>query len=233
MLPLLLSLLLVETNPLDEIARQFYALSGQSAEQSQLQASSIKLHSIEVAGKRVEEIPGKVYLRPTGLRFLPAEKVYAWHGSVILAGTNRSLPLAVRFETPPLQEQAVLLRDMRAGAILNESVLQGKRVYWTPLLRARKPIAPREAIAKRASRALRAGAFLYRSDVVSDSLVHRGDHLTAVQQMGRATLRFPVVALDSGELGGQVRVRKPGSAQILSAVVLANGEVQIHRGGSS
>lgn len=129
-----------------------------------------------------------------------------WVGRFVLSGLVRVYAAEAR-----------LLRPVEAGVPVRE-VEQSMR--WMSLAEYWRRLPPEEVSRVRARRKLGAGRVLLRADCLSQAGVRRGERITLRARVGAVEVRTVAQALDDGEPGSWIRVRRDGASRILSARVV-------------
>ncbi len=129
-----------------------------------------------------------------------------WSGRCVLSGLVRVYAAEVR-----------LRRPVEAGEPIGE-VEQGMR--WMSLAEYWRRLPPEEVPRVRARRKLAAGQVVLRADCLSQAGVRRGERLTLLARVGAVEVRTMAQALEDGEPGSWIRVRRDGASRILYARVL-------------
>jgi flagella basal body P-ring formation protein FlgA len=138
-----------------------------------------------------------------------------WQGRIVLSGLVEVVGTEVR-----------LRRSVGAGALVTpddaECVVRRMALseYW-------QRVRPEELGSVRVRRELPAGAILLRRDCLSRDGVRRGAYVTALLRLGAVEVRTRVQALEDGELGMRIRVRREGNNRLLIARVLDATTVEV------
>jgi flagella basal body P-ring formation protein FlgA len=173
----------------------------------------------------------QLHWNPLGLRFDAKTNTYYGNGYWQEMGNGKRMPLNVHFSAPPLLPIARLKVAVKTGQEIPKRALEEIMIFWRPLPANLAPLGAASTAGMRARRHLPAGSVVRAADLTSPSAVSRGQILQAEKRAGEALLRFPVIAIDSANLGDSLRVRKPGSAQIYSAQLDPSGRVTILAAG--
>ncbi len=140
--------------------------------------------------------------------------------------------LYLRFDPGPYLKVTVpavaAAREIERGQVLTEddveeTIVNVKELPSGDVYRSFEEIA---GLAARTD--IPAGRVLTSAMVELPILVVRGDAVTVVVPIGAATVTLHGIALDSGRLGEEIRVRNPDSNAIITAVVTGQSRAEIN-----
>ena len=141
--------------------------------------------------------------------------------SVILTNKTKQKRLYFRYKIDADALVFVAAEDIEAYTPLMQSMFFTKRIKFTNFYD--KPIVDLQGLESKVF--IPQGKILIQRLVRKIPLVHRGDLLSAVARDGRVEVFFNVKALDDGQKGEVIKVRR--EYKILKAKVLSRSEVEI------
>jgi flagella basal body P-ring formation protein FlgA len=130
------------------------------------------------------------------------------------------------YQVDLVEEQPVLVRDVRRGEYLDAGAVEMRRVRLSGELSG-APLPAHLCTGSVAVRPLTAGSVLCDRDVERVHLVRRGDAVQLVVRKGPITARSSAVARTDGFLGDRIRVGAADRVLDASAVVVGRGVVEI------
>jgi flagella basal body P-ring formation protein FlgA len=113
-----------------------------------------------------------------------------------------------------------------SGHILKESDIVDKKVEITAYKESEIVTKP-EILGFRTIQALKQGAIITSSVLLSPESVRKGDVVTLIVQIGSVVIRGTAVALENGAVGDRIRITREGSQTVLTGTVQQNGVVLV------
>lgn len=149
---------------------------------------------------------------------------YLWRGRIRISG-NKTVPIWVRFRCSVGVEGYRLVRDTRAGDLLQSTDMA--RGVWSGRLTDSPPAVAARLTDAVLVRSLRRGEVLRERDVRRPPLVHRGDLVSIVVDNSTTRVSIHARALEDGMLRRSILFENPASRKRFRATVTGQGEALI------
>lgn len=133
--------------------------------------------------------------------------------------------LYLNAELSLLEEVAVLTTSVRAGELLDSSMVTTRRIN-TLKLRSPAIVDIKRYAGMKFNRSLRSGAPLLKSQLDIPATIERGDFITILSGEGIVQVVAKGYALSDGSLHDQIRVRNTDSKKVIQAEVIEPGFVR-------
>ncbi|MEN3026925.1 MAG: flagellar basal body P-ring formation chaperone FlgA [Chlorobiota bacterium] len=132
------------------------------------------------------------------------------------------VPVQVYVRAPELR----LRRAVQAGELIGQEDVEAVE-RWMTLQEYWQRLRPEQIVGLRLRHTLSAGRPLLREDCLPQLGVRRGERVTLVARVGAVEVRTAAYALEDGEPGHWIRVRREGAGRILTARVVAPTVVEV------
>ncbi len=127
------------------------------------------------------------------------------------------------------REQPVLVRNVRAGEMIDASMVELRRAPIDAAL-VMSALESIQVFGTAAAHELPAGKTLLAGDLVRPTIVKKGDALILVVNSGAVRVRTPVTADQAGALGDRIKVVVQQSGRELNAVIESRDRVSVDLG---
>jgi len=168
------------------------------------------------------EVEARLERVPNGLRDIGAVTVEVFVGG----------QLYLRFDPSPYLSVSVGVfrsaRDLDRGEVLTEDDIESATVDVRTLPSGDTCHGTEEIVGLAARMNIQVGRILTPGMLEPPTLVFRGETVVVHVPLGTAAVTLQGIALDSGGLGEEIRVRNPDSNAIITAVVSGPSEAEIN-----
>jgi flagella basal body P-ring formation protein FlgA len=183
-----------------------------------LQAEDARVEILAVSGKQAPA--GKLNFPLSGLlasTLTGPDTPVTWRGEVIYHG-SRKFPVWARVRISSTMTRVVATDLVMPGQTVEASQVKIETYDDFPL---RNDVARNldEVIGRMSRRPLRAGATVFRSDLIEPFQVKRGDLVDVTAVSGAAELRLPAVAETQGRQGDMINLKNAHSGKVFRARV--------------